>query len=51
MVSNKQKNDDDIFQEIIQFHQSENLNKAKKGFEYLIFKYPESADLCNSLVT
>ena len=51
MVSNKQKNDDDIFQESIQFHQSGDLNKAQKGFEYLISKYPESADLCNSLGT
>ena len=51
MVSNKQKNDDDIFQESIQLHQSGDLNKAQKGFEYLISKYPESADLCNSLGT
>ena len=51
MVSNKHKNDDDIFQESIQFHQSGELNKAQKGFEYLISKYPESADLCNSLGT
>jgi len=51
MVSNKQKNDDDIFQESIKFHQSGDLNKAQKGFEYLISKYPESADLCNSLGT
>jgi tetratricopeptide (TPR) repeat protein len=51
MVSNKQKNDDDIFQESIQFHQSGDLNKAQKGFDYLIAKYPESADLCNSLGT
>ena len=51
MVSNKQKNDDDIFQESLQFHQSGDLNKAQKGFEYLISKYPESADLCNSLGT
>jgi len=51
MVSNKQKNDDDIFQESLQLHQSGDLNKAQKGFEYLIAKYPESADLCNSLGT
>ena len=51
MVLNKQKNDDDIFQESIQLHQSGDLNKAQKGFEYLISKYPESADLCNSLGT
>jgi tetratricopeptide (TPR) repeat protein len=51
MVTNKQKNDDAIFQECIQFHQSGNFEKAQKGFEYLISKYPESADLCNSLGT
>ena len=51
MVLNKQKNDDDIFQERIKFHQSGDLNKAQKGFEYLISKYPESADLLNSLGT
>jgi len=51
MVSNKQKNDDDIFQESIQFHQSGDFEKAQKGFEYLISKYPGSSDLCNSLGT
>ena len=35
MVSNKQKNDDDIFQESIQFHQSGDLNKAIKGCSLL----------------
>ena len=30
MVSNKQKSDDAIFQECIQFHQSGDLNKHKK---------------------
>ena len=51
MVSRKQKNDDEVFQESIQFHQSGDLSNAQKGFEYLISKYPESADLCNSLGT
>ena len=51
MVSNKQKSDDAIFQECIQFHQSGDFEKAQKGFEYLISKYPGSADLCNSLGT
>ena len=51
MVSNKQKNDDEVFQESIQFHQSGDLSNAQKGFEYLISKYPKSADLCNSLGT
>ena len=51
MVSNKQKNDDEVFQESIQFHQSGDLSNAQKGFEYLISKYPESTDLCNSLGT
>ena len=51
MVSNKQKSDDAIFQESIQFHQSGDFEKAQKGFEYLISKYPESSDLCNSLGT
>ena len=50
MVSNK-KNDDEIFQDSIQFHQSGDLSNAQKGFEYLISKYPESTDLCNSLGT
>ena len=39
MVLNKQKNDNDIFQESIQFHQSGDFEKAQKGFEYLISKY------------
>ncbi|MDC0931148.1 tetratricopeptide repeat protein [Methylophilaceae bacterium] len=51
MASNKQKNDDEIFQDSIQFHQSGDLSNAKKGFEYLISKYPESSDLFNSLGT
>ena len=51
MISNKQKNDEDIFQESIQFHQSGDLSNAQKGFEYLISKYPGSADLLNSLGT
>ena len=51
MVSNKQKNDDEVFQESIQFHQSGDLSNAQKGFEYLISKYPKSTDLCNSLGT
>ena len=51
MVSNKQKSDDAIFQESIQYHQSGDFDKAQKGFEYLISKYPESIDLCNSLGT
>ena len=51
MASNKHKNDEVIFQESIQFHQSGDLSNAQKGFEYLISKYPESADLCNSLGT
>ena len=51
MTSNKQKNDDEIFQDSIQFHQSGDLSNAKKGFEYLISKYPESSDLFNSLGT
>ena len=51
MVSNKQKNDDEVFQESIQFHQSGDLSNAQKGFEYLISKYPKSADLLNSLGT
>ena len=51
MVSSKQKNDDEVFQDSIQFHQSGDLRNAQKGFEYLISKYPESADLCNSLGT
>ncbi len=51
MISNKQKNDEDIFQESIQFHQSGDLSNAQKGFEYLISKYPGSSDLLNSLGT
>jgi len=51
MVSHKHKNDDEVFQDSIQFHQSGDLSNAQKGFEYLISKYPESADLCNSLGT
>jgi len=51
MVSNKQKNDDAIFKESVQFHQTGDFDKAQKGFKYLISKYPESADLCNSLGT
>ena len=51
MVSNKQKSDDAIFQECIQFHQSGDFEKAQKGFEYLISKYPENIDVCNSLGT
>ncbi len=51
MVSNKQKNDDEVFQESIRFHQSGDLSNAQKGFEYLISKYPKSTDLCNSLGT
>ena len=51
MVSSKQKNDDEVFQDSIQFHQSGDLRNAQKGFEYLISKYPRSADLCNSLGT
>ena len=39
------------FKKVSSLHQSEDLNKAQKGFEYLIAKYPESADLCNSLGT
>ena len=35
MVSNKQKSDDAIFQDCIQFHQSGDFEKAQKGFEYL----------------
>ena len=27
------------------------LKKAQKGFEYLISKYPENIDVCNSLGT
>ena len=51
MESNKHKNDDKVFQESIKFHQSGDLKNAKKGFEYLISKYPKSPDLCNSLGT
>ena len=51
MESNKHKNDDKVFQESIKFHQSGDLKNAKKGFEYLIAKYPKSPDLCNSLGT
>ena len=51
MSLNKQKNDDEIFHESIQFHQSGNLNDAQKGFDYLISKYPNSSDLLNSLGT
>ena len=51
MAPNKQKSDDEVFQDSIQFHQSGDLSNAQKGFEYLISKYPESADLCNSLGT
>ena len=51
MISNKVKNDDEIFQESIRFHQSGKLNEALKGFQYLIRKYPNSPDLLNSLGT
>jgi len=51
MAINKVKNDDEIFQESIQFHQSGKLNDALKGFEYLIKKYRNSPDLLNSLGT
>ena len=51
MSLNKQKNDDEIFRESIQFHQSGNLNDARKGFSYLISKHPNSPDLLNSLGT
>lgn len=51
MAINKVKNDDEIFQESIRFHQSGKLNDAQKGFEYLIKKYPNSPDLLNSLGT
>ena len=51
MSLNKQKNDDEIFHESIQFHQSGNLNDARKGFSYLISKHPNSPDLLNSLGT
>jgi len=51
MALNKQKSDDEIFQESIKFHQSGNLNNAQKGFSYLILKYPNSPDLLNSLGT
>jgi tetratricopeptide (TPR) repeat protein len=51
MSLNKQKNDDEIFRESIQFHQSGNLNDARKGFNYLISKHPNSPDLLNSLGT
>ena len=51
MAINNQKNDDEIFQECIKFHQLGKLNDAKKGFEYLISKYPNSPDLLNSLGT
>ena len=51
MAINKVKNDDEIFQESIRFHQSGKLNDARKGFECLIKKYPNSPDLLNSLGT
>jgi len=51
MASNKQKNDDEVFQDSINFHQSGDLKNARKGFEYLISKYPKSPDLHNSLGT
>ena len=51
MAINNQKNDDEIFQECIKLHQLGKLNDAKKGFEYLISKYPNSPDLLNSLGT
>ena len=51
MASNKQKNDNKVFQESISFHQSGDLINAQKGFEYLIAKYPKSTDLLNSLGT
>lgn len=51
MVKKNQKNDDEIFQESIKFHQLGKLNDAKKGFEYLLSKYPNSPDLLNSFGT
>ena len=51
MAADKQKNDDEVFQESINFHQSGDLKNARKGFEYLISKYPKSPDLFNSLGT
>jgi len=51
MAINKVKDDDEIFQESIRFHQSGKLNDAQKGFEYLIKKYPNSPDLLNSVGT
>ena len=51
MAPNKQKNDDRVFQESIQLHQSGDLDKARKGYEHLLSKYPKSADLLNSLGT
>ena len=51
MAINKVKNDDEVFQESVRFHQSGKLNDAQKGFEHLIKKYPNSPDLLNSLGT
>ena len=47
MAINKVKNDDEIFQESVRFHQSGKLNDARKGFECLIKKYPNTkANTC-----
>ena len=51
MATNKQKSDDEVFQESIRFQQSGDLINAQKGFEYLIAKYPNSQDVLNSLGT
>jgi len=51
MPNSNQKSDDEIFQESIKFHQFGRLNDAKRGFEYLITRHPNSSDLLNSLGT
>ena len=51
MVSNKQKSDDDYISRKYTVSSIWRLKKAQKGFEYLISKYPENIDLCNSLGT
>ena len=51
MVSSEQKSDETIYQKCIQFNYSVVLNNAQNRLEYLISKYPENIDVCNSLGT
>ena len=48
MASSEQKSDETIYQKCIQFHYSVVLNNAQNRLEYLISKYPENIDVCNS---